>query len=149
MAGNRSEFDYCQTHHSVDQFLQQVRVDGCPLKMVSSQIVGVKLIVEVALDDAQMSGHFPELSDNTLIVVCEHDDGRDFLHQLCNTLIQASDRFIEEQIGFNGFKRFSHSLCPEKLANFSYQTRNVAVTDARFDAAFSDCLLYTSPSPRD
>lgn len=138
MAGNSSEFHYPQASSSVDQLLQQVRVDGCPLKVVSSQMVGAKLIVEVSLDDAQMSENFPELRQANLTVVCEQGDGRDFLHQLCNALIHASDRFIEEQVGFNGFKRFSHNLCPEKLANFSYQTRNVALTDARFDTAFSD-----------
>ena len=138
MAGNRNEFNGSDIGSSVAQQLQQVRVDGCPLVIVASQIFGAKLMVEVALEEGQISGHFPELTTATLTVICEDIDGKDFLHQLCNALVHASDRFVEEHISFNGFKRFSHNLCPEKLANFSYTTRNVKITDARFDAAFSD-----------
>lgn len=138
MAGNRGEFDCAETAQSLEQMLEQVRVDGCELTLTSSQIIGSKLIVEVALKEGQAPSHFPELQTARLAVVCDHDDGRDFLHQLCRALIQASDRYLEELISFDGFKRFSHNLCPEKLAEFSYQTRNISVSDARFDAAFSD-----------
>ncbi len=138
MAGNRTEFACQAVVKPIDELLAQVRIDGQELRVVASQMVGSRQVFEVTLLNSGEPSHFPELSGGALTVVCEHGDGGDFLHQLCRTLIHASDRFIEENVSFDGFKRFSHELCPEKLGDFSSQTRNVAVTDARFDTAFKD-----------
>jgi len=84
------------------------------------------------------SQHFPELKNESITVVCEQHNCHDFLHQLITVLIAQSDRYVEENFAFKGFKRFSHDLDPVELAKFSYQTRNVKVTDKRFDKGFKD-----------
>lgn len=84
------------------------------------------------------SSHFSELANSSITVVCEHQDQRDFLHQLIAALIARSDRYVEESVAFKGFKRFSYSLDPIALSEFSYQTRNVNITDTRFDKSFEN-----------
>ena len=81
---------------------------------------------------------FPELAGERLAIVCDHLDGNAFLHGLIEALIQRSDRHVEEHFSFQGFYRFSRSLAVERIAEFSYSTRNIESKDDRFEDYFSE-----------
>lgn len=137
MVGNQSVVQPQKTL-PIEELINDVRVDGNELQLLKSTSLGDKLIVEVSLKPRQAPCHFTELESAVLTVVCEQADGGDFLHQLMATLIQHSDRYVEENVMFKGFQRFSHKLDVRKLAEFSYNTRNVKFTDTRFDGEFED-----------
>lgn len=129
---------YSQATELIEDLLDDIRIAGTELKLLRSIDLGEKRIVEVALKPGSKHCHFPELQDAVLTIVCEQADGHDFLHQLMATLIKHSDRFVEENVSFKGFYRFSHNLDVQKLAEFSYQTRNIKATDKRFNNEFTD-----------
>lgn len=135
MVGNQSTM-LLQKALSVEALISNVRVAGNELQYLGSVSLGDKRIVQVTLKSGQAHCHFTELEGAVLTVVCEQPDDGDFLHQLMATLIKHSDRYVEETVSFKGFHRFSHTLDVLKLAEFSYQTRNVKVTDERFDSEF-------------
>jgi len=122
----------------IEELIERVRLDKLSLELVDFVTLGSKLIIELKLASTPEPLHFPELEAASLTTVCEYADGRDFLHQLCKVLIEASDRYVEENFAFQGCKRFSHNICPQKLAEFSYRTRNITASDDRFDSAFAD-----------
>lgn len=141
MQGNRSAMN-SDTPFSINSALPKIRIAKASLKLIQSITFGSKRIIEVCINTDKNTNvsdfHFPELLNTTITVVCEQADGSDFLHQLISTLITLSDRTIEEQIAFKGFNRFSHKIDVLKLAEFSYQTRNISATDSRFDSAFEN-----------
>lgn len=123
---------------SFEEMLATLRVAGNELELLTSIHLGNKRIIEVRLKSDEKQCHFPELQEAVLTIVCEQVNGADFLHQFMAELIKCSDRFVEESISFKGFHRFSHAVDVQSLAEFSYQTRNVKVTDERFDNEFTD-----------
>ncbi len=116
--------------------LPHVKFAGYRFEIANTAVLGGKRLFELQV--LGRSSHFPELENSSITVVCEHLDKRDFLHQLIATLIARSDRYVEENIAFMDFKRFSHDLDPIELAKFSYQTRNVEISDSRFEKGFED-----------
>ena len=137
MVGNQALMQASEVP-AIDDLIEGVRVDGNRLKLVRSVTLGSKRIVEVALAANEAQCYFSELEKAVITVICEDADGHDFLHQLMATLIKQSDRYVEESVAFKGFHRFSHNVDVLKLAEFSYQTRNVSVTDTRFNNEFKD-----------
>jgi hypothetical protein len=137
MTGNRSTMG-SEEEPNVSRALKSIRLAGNKFSLIQSVPLGDKLIVEVAISPEQASCHFLELDGVVLTIVCEQSNGSDFMHQLMGTLIKYSDRYVEEQVAFKGFHRFSHQVDVIKLAEFSYKTRNVEVDDRRFDAEFAD-----------
>jgi len=66
------------------------------------------------------------------------------LHNFMDTLVRLSDRDVEERFTFDGFARFSHTVCPEQIARFSIMTRQCPTklladdAAARFISEFSE-----------
>ena len=121
---------------AIRALLTKVKFAGFSFELVKTVNIANKLVFEVHF--IGVSKHFTELAGRSLAVVCERQDNSDFLHQLMNAIIQQSDRFIEEELKFKDFARFSHKLAPQELAEFSYSSRNIKVTDPRFDQNFED-----------
>ena len=120
----------------VAQQLETVAFAGYGFEIRERLLLGDRVVYELNIKGT--SSHFPELAGTSLVVVCDCLNSGDFLHQLASSLISRSDRYIEESLEFKGFTRFSHQLDPIKLAEFSYQTRNVEISDSRFDKGFED-----------
>ena len=135
MVGNQSSM-HTQKVPNFSDLIKDISIAGSQLELVQSISLGQKCIVDVSLTKGQGECHFTELRGIVLTVVCEHADGRDFLHQLMATLIKHSDRYVEERVAFKGFHRFSHTLDVVKLAEFSYATRAVKAIDKRFKSEF-------------
>jgi hypothetical protein len=120
----------------VDKHLKDLKFAGYTFEVQQRIKLGDKRLFE--LNIVGKSSHFLELAGSSISVVCQHQDQRDFVHQLINALIARSDRFVDESVSFKGFTRFSHALDPMKLAKFSHKTRNIKVDDARFDKNFKN-----------
>ncbi|MFT6408991.1 MAG: hypothetical protein ACJAQ6_002414 [Arenicella sp.] len=135
MAGNQSALSSAPALEVADQ-LKDIKFAGYSFEIQQQISLGRKQLFELAV--IGRSAHFRELADSSISVICEHQDKRDFVHQLITALIARSERFVAELVSFKGFSRFSHTLDPIELAKFSYQTRNIEVTDARFDTNFKD-----------
>ncbi|MFT6098469.1 MAG: hypothetical protein ACJAYF_001011 [Arenicella sp.] len=120
----------------VDKQLRGLKFAGYTFEVQQRIKLGHKRLFE--LNVVGKSSHFLELAGSSISVICQHQDQRDFVHQLINALIARSDRFVDELFSFKGFRRFSHTLDPIKLAKFSYKTRNIKVEDARFDKNFEN-----------
>lgn len=135
MAGNKSTLGKAPAL-DVDEQLKGLAFAGCTFEIHGQAVLGDKIIYELSVIGT--SSHFPELENGSITVVCEQPSRADFVHQLVLSLIARSDRYIDETVAFKGFKRFSHSLDPIELARFSFQTRNVKVTDSRFDKGFEN-----------
>jgi hypothetical protein len=116
--------------------LKNLKFAGYTFEIQQRIELGHKWLFE--LNVVGKSSHFLELAGSSISVICQHKDQRDFVHQLINALIARSDRFVDELVSFKGFRRFSHTLDPVELANFSYKTRNIKVEDARFDKNFEN-----------
>lgn len=61
-----------------------------------------------------------------------------FVYALMDTLIQHSDRYVEEHFQYDGFARFSRTLDPFKIAAISLQTRPYSrdMKNVRFEQVF-------------
>jgi len=133
MAGNASTLAGSSVVE-VNEQLGDVKFAGYTFTVKSRIALGNRLIFELRI--IGHSSHFSELENSSIVVMCEQENQSDFLHQLMAALIARSDRYVEESVAFKGFKRFSHEIDPIELAKFSYQTRNIEITDSRFDKGF-------------
>ncbi|MBL4672685.1 MAG: hypothetical protein JKX81_10545 [Arenicella sp.] len=120
----------------VDKQLKGLKFAGYTFEVQQRIELGRKRLFE--LNVVGKSSHFLELAGSLISVICQHQDQRDFVHQLINALIARSDRFVDELVSFKGFTRFSHTLDPIALAKFSYKTRNIKAEDTRFDENFEN-----------
>jgi hypothetical protein len=130
MAGNESTLAKASAL-DVEAQLNDISFAGYTFEIQYKIELGRKRLFELRVVGRSL--HFLELEDSSISVICQHHDKRDFVHQLINALIARSDRFVDELVTFKGFTRFSHTLDPIELAKFSYQTRNIKVSDPRFD----------------
>jgi hypothetical protein len=135
MAGNKSAILRAPAINVFNQ-LKGINFAGYSFEVQHHISLGRKQLFELRV--IGQAAHFRELAGSSISVICEHSDKRDFVHQLITSLITRSDRFVEELVTFKGFTRFSHTLDPIALANFSYQTRNIEAADRRFDSNFKD-----------
>lgn len=126
------------TEGNIIDVLKSVRIEGLELKFRAMIELGERRIVDVLVAQQDKKMAFAELNGRALTVVCEEQSIEHFLHQLFNTCLQLVDRFVEENIRFKGFSRFSHDVSPVAIAEFSYLTRNVTAKDPRFDEQFED-----------
>ena len=98
----------------------------------------LKLVLNDGGMAAKESGEtFPELFDQTISFVCRAIEN-DFLHAVFASLLQCSDRYVEQQFTFQGFARFSTDVSVQRKAEFSFMTRNPQNVDARFGSYFDD-----------
>jgi len=81
---------------------------------------------------------FPELLQARVTLVCNKRSISEFLHELMTKLVGMSDGYVEEHFNYQGFARFNRQLCPIKIAEFSYETRNIQSDDNRFKHSFKD-----------
>jgi len=128
----------CLSESGIINVLRSVRVAGLKLKFRGMVELGERRIIDVLVEQQDKKMIFAEFSGRALTVVCEEQSIEHFIHQLFNTCLLLADRFVEENIGFNGFARFSHDVSPIAVAEFSYLTRNVTADDPRFDEHFED-----------
>jgi len=99
-------------------------------------ITNDKSLVELVIKPSEEGVHFPEFIDCGVSIVCRDFNESEFMYELMNELIKISERYVEEQLTFDGFARFSQKVCPKRVAEFSYQTRNLQNIDPRFHQHF-------------
>lgn len=90
--------------------------------------------------------HFPELVGQRLELVCDANSSSDLMHELMTQLVRSSDRYVEEALSFNGFRRFSRSVSVEKIAEFSYRSRSLVTKDPRFNHYFQEMSYHVDSS---
>ena len=129
--------DNASIQQRIQGVLNKVRLKSFTIELGSvRELSHDKYLIELSIHATGERAHFPELANKHLAFVCDNASESVFLHELMNELIKQSDRYIEEQFTFDGFARFSHNVCPEKLAEFSYKTRNIKHKDPRFHKHF-------------
>jgi len=133
LAGNFDSL-LTDTTLSIKEQCELIQVDGLSLSLLGQTVIGEQTIAELKLTG--QSDQFDDLSKRPFVVVVKHT--AQFAHALAQTLINLSDRYIEEQFFFNDCPRFSRQVSPFRLAEFSYQTRNIESQDLRFTTAFND-----------
>ena len=97
-----------------------------------------RCLIDLQISSDIENAHFPEFNNQRLSILCDGFNESEFLHELMNSLIKCSDRYIEENFMFDGFARFSQQVCPEQIANFSYETRKIEHKDPRFHHHFRE-----------
>ena len=133
---------------AVEQLLRIIIVNKQLLNLKAVHSLGEKrFLIDLYLSENKFNNHFPELNNKTLSIFCDDFSESQFMHELMNQLIKQSDRYIEEQFSFDGFERFTHDLCPQKIAKFSHRTRKIKNKDSRFDAYF-DQMSYEVDSAK-
>lgn len=134
MAKHPRLFEAQSRLESVGELLTRVKVSSLNLSLTKQQdLGGGRALLEIQLSESENTEQFfPELVDQTICLVLNSLSKGDVLHELNSELIKLSDRYIEENIAFNGFKRFSRQQCPERIAEFSVYTRTINKTDPRF-----------------
>lgn len=108
---------------SSDTVLDDVRYDGRRFHVVSRTALPTGHIV-ISLSyagEADFIGHEP------LVFLIEDDSPRALLHGLIAALIARSDQHIDEHFLFDGFARFSKTLCPYGLSALSVAVRQTPV----------------------
>ena len=135
----------CTEHLNDEQSLllrTKAMIDLIKLKSFDLKLDSVKAfndqkhLFELSISSTKQKVHFPELVGKSIAIICDEFNESVFLHELVNALIKQSDRYIEEHFTFDGFARFSQKVSPQKLAEFSYQTRNIKDKDPRFHKHF-------------
>lgn len=81
---------------------------------------------------------FEELLERPLNLVWSKHAPQTLYHNLIEILIGESNRYVKERFLFDGMARFSETIDPIRLAQFSYQTRLVHSTRREFEQEFSD-----------
>lgn len=108
-------------------------------------------LLELSLyDDALQNHFFPEWYDGKPIVIrLEQGSDTAFLHGLMNELLRMSDRFVDEHFCFQGFARFSESVCPVRVAELSVAARSIQSDSAEFQHAFKEmsCEVDAARAP--
>ncbi len=119
--------------------LESLRLKSFNLSLDKIILIGQrKSVIEMRVKQTHTHTHFPEFRDLELDLLCLEFNESEFLHELMNKLIKVSNRHVEEQFTFDGFARFSQQICPKKVAEFSYQTRNIKTQDPRFHQHFKN-----------
>jgi len=139
---NNSEFfeidnDANSNKKTVDSVMQSVlscfKLKSFVIKLDSiTEIVGDKFLIQLKLHSTCEDVHFPEFKNCSLSILCSEVTESSLIQQLMDELVRISDRYVDNQFSFNGFARFSNTVCPLKIAEFSYQTRNIKHKDPRF-----------------
>jgi hypothetical protein len=86
-----------------------------------------------------VSTQLPELKTlQQLNIICESRTENAFLFSFMDALLHISQRHVEENFEFKGFKRFSRSNSVKKISELSAQTRHKGLTedDQEFAIAF-------------
>ena len=99
---------------------------------------GDRCVIDLKISSEKDNVHFPEFDKQRISILCDAFNESTFLHELMNALIKCSDRYVEENFLFDGFARFSQTVCPQKIADFSYQTRKIEFKDPRFNGHFRE-----------
>ena len=132
---SRSEFA-----DTINKTLPYIKVDSLYFEL--EQIIALneqQTIVSLTTQSSdQIETLFPELPLAHIALVCDKRSQSEFLHELMSKLISMSDAYVEENFKYQGFARFSRNLCPMKIAEFSYETRNIKSTSSRFNSSFED-----------
>lgn len=134
---NEEQLSHLLAHVTVGQF--GFRIDRCtPLAGGFIFELAPYLISTKLQGTASSANDFPELLSGKLIVTCEQKTEAQFLHQLFSACLARSDRYVDEHFSFSGFHRFSHSISPVVIAQFSRMTRKLKPDDDRFNKVFED-----------
>lgn len=119
---------------SVEDLLSRITVSSLKVSLIKQHDLGNgRTMLDIKLNDQHLSeAFFPELVDQQICLVVNSLTKAEVLHELNAELIKFSDRYIEENFSFKGFKRFSRQQCPERIAEFSLSTRKIDKPDPRF-----------------
>ncbi len=121
---------------SLTQVLKRVRFSGVEFELTAlKSIDDTHSIATLTL--AANNPLFPEFARARINVMFTVGNTSYFLHALMAALIQRSDEYVQEHFLFKGFARFSHTVCPAQLAQFSIDTRQVGPLSRECRAAFS------------
>jgi len=145
MAGNQALLNAPLEAANNDQFVNQISnilpsIKVGPLSFELEKVVALNELQTVISLQAgtpdQAETLFPELSNARVSLICDQRTQSAFLHELMAKLIYISEVYVEENFRYQNFSRFSRQLCPAKVANFSYETRNIKSNDKRFNNSF-------------
>lgn len=159
MANSRSKFNAVSTSNdlnqnqigekdrwSVEELLGRIRVDNLqPRLCAETQLSNARVLYDITLENTAGPAHsFADLESKTISLMCEQSanslglDRAEFLHALFDALLIMSDKYVDETIAFDNFRRFSRTICPTDIAGFSHQTRKPVSADERFGSHFQD-----------
>ena len=123
----------------IDSLLQSIEMRLSCIRLEKlTALDGDRCVVDLKISSEKDNVHFPEFDKQRISILCDGFNESTFLHELMNALIKCSDRFVEENFLFDGFARFSQTVCPQKIADFSYQTRKIEFKDPRFNGHFRE-----------
>lgn len=122
----------------IHQLLGSLSVDDEPLRLIEITPLGASYVLSFEVIAGRQRSQFNDLQGRPLYAVCDELSTDHVLHRILKTCLAESDRWVEEQVAFMGFARFSERVSPTALAKFSAKTRQVKVSDTRFHAEFSD-----------
>lgn len=127
----------------VENLLSRVRVDNLSLSLyATNNISDGRILYDIDIVDVGVPATgFADMNGSRVCVLTEQDNVAEFLHELFNALLKHSNDYVDEHTHFDGFARFSKKICPNKVAHFSYQTRNIVQHDQRFEEHF-DVMNY-------
>ncbi len=125
---------------NAEKLLARLEVDGLrPSLYAIHGLGGGRFAYDIRLENIGTDPTaFGDLQEQLITVTTKAGTQAEFLHQLFNQLLQASDAYVERNISFEGFARFDQRVCPSAVAEFSYRTRRITQQDERFSAHFSD-----------
>lgn len=140
MATQAQRFDGASTAWSVSEVLSRMRVDNLqPSLYATTELSGGRKVYDLNLElIGEPATTFNEFDNARVSLLCEQGTQSEFLHALFDALLNISDRHVDEVTTFENFARFSRSLCPIQIAQFSCQTRNIPQQDKRFGRHFQD-----------
>ncbi len=125
---------------NIDDVLSRVRIDNMIATLeATAGITGGRALYDINIkSDGIKSTSFNDLDGARLTFLCQKGTRAEFLHEFFCALLKHSDESVDESTRFEGFARFSRSLCPEKIGNFSRRTRNITPDNDLFDDYFED-----------
>jgi len=142
MSGNSNRFNASikTLQQQIDDLVTTIKINTLGLALHSiHSIDDTKVLVGLQTVESAVPEHdFPELVDQCLFLLCDSQSSTDLAHELMAELVKRSDRYIEENFKFNDFARFSREISVSEIAKFSYESRNIAQLDERFDIYFRD-----------
>lgn len=135
MAECRSLFQLADTPslltlHSVQELLDRLRFDQTSIQCVDlihrpNGKVLVDVIFNIGNKEQDKSIEFSELHGIETTLLLNSSSANELLYALMDTLIQLSDRYVEQHFTFNGFNRFSREHDLRKIGEFSISTRSI------------------------
>lgn len=121
----------------IESVLEKLKLSQLHLSLLNIQRhLSDRYLVDLKISDNPEERIFPEFSQQIVSVFCD-EHANIFLHALIEQLIQLSNRHVDEQLSFSGFKRFSHYLNGEEIAQFSFETRAFDAVPEEFNQRFS------------